>query len=150
MEFAPCSSLSYRSLQKITLNDPKLQRLEQAAVLGVASARDLARLFHLVLEGKILKRETLDEMLTPTANTPDIVTGAHVERGHGLMFSRISLQGTNFTLVGHSGYGGQNLRFDPEKRVVIAYLSNGLKVGFGDTARTWMALRDSLLSCLLS
>lgn len=61
--------------------------------------------------------------------SPDLVTGALVARGHGLMFNRVSIGHREFTLVGHSGYGGQNLRLERQHGLVFAYLSNGLKAG---------------------
>ncbi|VDO35918.1 unnamed protein product [Haemonchus placei] len=51
-------------------------------------------------------------------------------------------------LIGHTGLGGQNLRWDEENRLVIAFLSNGLKGGLGDRARTYVRLVETIYDCL--
>jgi CubicO group peptidase (beta-lactamase class C family) len=50
--------------------------------------------------------------------------------------------------IGHAGVGGQNIKFDLENELVFCYLSNGLKAGFGDSARTYVALRDAVYSSI--
>uniref|UniRef100_A0A7E4VGI3 Beta-lactamase domain-containing protein n=1 Tax=Panagrellus redivivus TaxID=6233 RepID=A0A7E4VGI3_PANRE len=74
---------------------------------------------------------------------PDVITGAFVPRGQGLMFTPYG----KTTLIGHAGYGGQNVRVDPEREMVFVYLSNGLKAGFRDSAGTYLKLRDSIYDC---
>ncbi|VDN34772.1 unnamed protein product [Cylicostephanus goldi] len=39
-----------------TFNDPELHAMEQVAALGITKARDLARLFSLMLEGKFFSK----------------------------------------------------------------------------------------------
>lgn len=72
-----------------------------------------------------------------------------------------------YRLIGHTGLGGQNLRWDEENKLVIAFLSNGLKVrlrfvvtafgmestaslqgGLGDRARTYVRLVEAIYDCL--
>uniref|UniRef100_A0A915BFA8 Secreted protein n=1 Tax=Parascaris univalens TaxID=6257 RepID=A0A915BFA8_PARUN len=43
-------------------------------------------------------------------------------------------------LLGHPGYGGQSLNVDVERRLVIAYVSNGLKTGTGEMCRTYQRI----------
>ncbi|EYC13693.1 hypothetical protein Y032_0043g870 [Ancylostoma ceylanicum] len=74
----------------------------------------------------------------------DIVTGAYVARGQGLMIKKFHHNNVTIDLLGHSGYGGQNIRVDLKNNVTLAYMSNGLKLGFGDTARTYIRLLHSL------
>lgn len=52
-------------------------------------------------------------------------------------------------MIGHAGVGGQNIKFDPENELVFCYLSNGLKGGFGDSARTFVALRNAIYSSVV-
>uniref|UniRef100_A0A7E4V5Z4 Beta-lactamase domain-containing protein n=1 Tax=Panagrellus redivivus TaxID=6233 RepID=A0A7E4V5Z4_PANRE len=134
-----------RFLKGMTLNNPEYYTLEQCAFLGIGTARALAALFDKALIQKQLfqKQSTLDALLKPFVTMPDVITGALVPRGQGLMFTPYG----NTTLIGHAGYGGQNVRVDLERELVFVYLSNGLKAGFGDSARTYLKLRDSIYDC---
>lgn len=83
----------------MTLNNPDLYSLEQTAVLGLATARDLARLADLVLHGKIISSSLVQRVSQPIINVVsvegrkslktsslqvDSVTNALVARGYGL------------------------------------------------------------------
>ncbi|KAI6184674.1 Beta-lactamase-related domain containing protein [Aphelenchoides bicaudatus] len=140
-----------RFVFQMTLNDPEIQSLEQGAVLGIGTARSLANIFQkAIMERKFFKKDsTLRQFLTPFINKPDIVTGAVVSRGNGLMFSPFQLGQHQFRMIGHAGVGGQNIKFDPENELVFCYLSNGLKCGFGDSARTFVNLRNAIYSSVI-
>ncbi|VDP56372.1 unnamed protein product [Heligmosomoides polygyrus] len=43
-----------QSIFKVTLNNPELYALEQPAVLGIGTARDMAKLAQLLLDGKLV------------------------------------------------------------------------------------------------
>ncbi|KAI6238080.1 Beta-lactamase-related domain containing protein [Aphelenchoides fujianensis] len=120
-----------RFVFEMTLNNPEIYALEQGASRFFRDARTLA------------------EFLTPRVFQADIVTGALVERGNGLMHSPFTLGKRKFTMIGHAGVGGQNIKFDPEHELVFCYLSNGLKGGFGDSARTFVALRNAIYSAVV-
>ncbi|KHJ86998.1 hypothetical protein OESDEN_13237 [Oesophagostomum dentatum] len=57
----------------------------------------------------------------------DVVTGAYVPRGPGLMIKKLLHNNVTVELLGHSGYGGQNVRVDLANNLTIAYMSNALK-----------------------
>ena len=136
-----------RFVKEMTLNNPDYYFLEQGALMGIGTARSLAKLFSLaIIEKKIMKNEeTLEKMLTPYTCGEDIITGAKVSRGQGFMFSDFMLSsGVKNRMIGHAGYGGQNIKFDTIKELSFAYVSNGLKGGFGDSARTFVKLRDAI------
>lgn len=65
------------------------------------------------------------------------------------MFSPFQLGEHKFQMIGHAGVGGQNIKFGPENELVFCYLSNGLKAGFGDSARTFVALRNAIYSSVI-
>ncbi|ETN84306.1 hypothetical protein NECAME_06939 [Necator americanus] len=134
--------LSYSKLKyaKVTLNNPEMYALEQPAVLGIGTARDMAKLAQLLIEGKLISKPTLNLLNENLITTKDIVTGAHAERGRGTTMEH--------RLIGHTGLGGQNLRWDEENKLVIAFLSNGLKGGLGDRARTYVRLVETIYDCL--
>ncbi|KAI6238001.1 Beta-lactamase-related domain containing protein [Aphelenchoides fujianensis] len=140
-----------RFVFEMTLNNPEIYALEQGAVMGIGTARSLAAIFQHAIFGSRFFRHarTLAEFLTPRVFQADIVTGALVERGNGLMHSPFTLGKRKFTMIGHAGVGGQNIKFDPEHELVFCYLSNGLKGGFGDSARTFVALRNAIYSAVV-
>ncbi|GMT15965.1 hypothetical protein PFISCL1PPCAC_28370, partial [Pristionchus fissidentatus] len=94
---------------------------------------------------------TLDFISRPVVHESqkDIVTGAHVARGHGLTHVyHTDKAGRKLLLLGHAGLGGQNIRIDRANGLTFAYISNGLKGGLGDRARTYVRLIDALYKCL--
>ncbi|KAK6047760.1 beta-lactamase, partial [Cooperia oncophora] len=146
-----------QTIFKITLNNPELYALEQPAVLGIGTARDMAKLAQLLIDGKLISRRTMDLLNENLIITKDIVTGAHAERGRGTTVMHLKRNGkrdskegsqVDHRLIGHTGLGGQNLRWDEENRLVIAFLSNGLKGGLGDRARTYVRLVETIYDCL--
>uniref|UniRef100_A0A8R1HL90 Beta-lactamase domain-containing protein n=1 Tax=Caenorhabditis japonica TaxID=281687 RepID=A0A8R1HL90_CAEJA len=134
----------------MTLNNPDLHQLEQAAVLGIGTARALAEIFELLRNGKIVSEGVKRQMFENYEMSEDYISGAKVPRGQGFMLKEFKHKGMKVKMYGHSGYGGQNIRTDFEHEITIAYLSNGLKVGFGDTARTYKRLLESVYDTYLS
>ncbi|CAI2340450.1 unnamed protein product [Caenorhabditis sp. 36 PRJEB53466] len=134
----------------MTLNDPDLHRLEQSAVLGIGTARAMAEVFELLRKGKIVSEKVKKEMFENYEMSEDYISGAKVPRGQGLMLKSFEQKGEKVNMYGHSGYGGQNIRTDFEHEITISYLSNGLKVGFGDTARTYKRLLETVYDTYLN
>lgn len=115
--------------------------MEQAAVLGIGTARAMAEVFELLRNGKIVSDDVKRQMFFENYEmSEDYISGAKVPRGQGFMLKEFEHNGNLVKMYGHSGYGGQNIRTDFDHEITIAYLSNGLKVGFGDTARTYKRL----------
>ncbi|CAJ0607301.1 unnamed protein product [Cylicocyclus nassatus] len=137
-----------QTIFKVTLNNPEMYALEQPAVLGIGTARDMAKLAQLLMDGKLISRPTLDLLNENLIITKDIVTGAHAERGRGTTVMHLKRNGSHYRLIGHTGLGGQNLRWDEDNKLVIAFLSNGLKGGLGDRARTYVRLVETIYDCL--
>ncbi|KHJ92069.1 hypothetical protein OESDEN_08052 [Oesophagostomum dentatum] len=48
-----------QSIFKVTLNNPELYALEQPAVLGIGTARDMAKLAQLLMDGKLVSKAAL-------------------------------------------------------------------------------------------
>ncbi|PIC44436.1 hypothetical protein B9Z55_004804 [Caenorhabditis nigoni] len=125
----------------MTLNNPDLHRIEQPAVLGIGTARALAEIFELLRQNKIVSENVKRQMFFENYEmSEDFISGAKVPRGQGFMLKEFQHQGNPVKMYGHSGYGGQNIRTDFDHEITICYFSNGLKVGFGDTARTYKRL----------
>ncbi|TMS33955.1 hypothetical protein L596_001633 [Steinernema carpocapsae] len=138
-----------QSVFKVTMNNPELYSLEQPAALGIGTTRGMAKLFQLLIDGKIVSEQTLNAISKPHVKQLDIVTGVCLERGHGFTYLPMTMNETTYTLVGHAGLGGQNLRYDRENELAFAYLSNGLKGGLGDSARTYVLLKEAIYSSAL-
>ncbi|VDK72772.1 unnamed protein product [Gongylonema pulchrum] len=63
--------------------------MEQGAALGITKARDLARLFSLFLQGRIVSSCLLDLYRTPeVAHGLDEVILAPLPKGYGFMYER--------------------------------------------------------------
>lgn len=52
------------------------------------------------------------------------------------------------TLIGHPGFGGQNVKYDAKNNLVFAYISNGLKSGLGENCRPQQRLVKALYDSL--
>ncbi|KAK6103667.1 Beta-lactamase family protein [Brugia pahangi] len=128
-----------------TFNDPDLHRMEQAAALGITKAKDLAKLFSLFLQGKIVSNNLLDLFKTPEiSHGLDEVVLAPLPKGYGFMYERHPFKPGHW-LVGHAGLGGSTVMMDMEEKLVLAYVTNGLKLGTGELTRTYRLLRNAAL-----
>lgn len=58
----------------MALNDPKILSLNLPSVTGVANAENLARLFSMMLDGKLISNKTLSLISKPTMD------GWHLEQ----------------------------------------------------------------------
>uniref|UniRef100_A0AC34RA32 Beta-lactamase-related domain-containing protein n=1 Tax=Panagrolaimus sp. JU765 TaxID=591449 RepID=A0AC34RA32_9BILA len=131
-----------------TFNSPELHRLEQPAALGITKARDLGKIFALMLKGEIISKGLIENFKEPVVTGGlDEVIGAPMPKGHGFLYERHPVKPGKW-LFGHPGYGGSTVMMDPEEDVVIAYVSNGLKTGMGELTRTYRLLRNAVFESL--
>ena len=47
-------------------------------------------------------------------------------------------------LIGHPGYGGQNVKVDCKNQLAIAYVTNGLTTETGAASKPWRLLQDEI------
>nr|CRZ25768.1 BMA-LACT-6 [Brugia malayi] len=133
----------------VALNDPNIVELNMAAIGGVSDAYNLAKLFSLAIDGTLLSNQTLAQIIRPT------ITNWHLEqvflypfvKGRGFFFEKHPVN-RNTYLFGHPGYGCQALNIDFDNKLVIAYVSNGLKTGSGKMCRTYQSILRSLYQSL--
>ncbi|KAL3078206.1 hypothetical protein niasHS_012093 [Heterodera schachtii] len=124
-----------------TFNNPQLFELEQAAALGVSRAKDVAKIFSLMLSGELISRKSLIRLSKPQIiNQIDYVMKVPFSKGHGFMFEKHPRKEGKW-LFGHPGFGGSSVMMDPEEELVIAYVSNGMKSGMGELTRTFRRLK---------
>uniref|UniRef100_A0A0N5A4A1 Beta-lactamase domain-containing protein n=1 Tax=Parastrongyloides trichosuri TaxID=131310 RepID=A0A0N5A4A1_PARTI len=139
-----------QSVFKMTLNNPDVYEVQQCAALGIGTARGFAKLFNKVINGEVISLDLVKRISIPyTGKDLDIVTGARIQRGYGFTYIPIEIKGEEKFLVGHAGLGGQNVRYNIDENVSYSYLSNGMKSGLGDTARTYLPLRDAIFESIL-
>jgi len=134
---------------KETLNDPDLFTLTQCAVLGIGTARGIAKLFSLVEEGKIFSEKTLKLLSKPVFTGFDTVLKATHARGQGLVYITDKVKDHTFNMIGHAGHGGQNIKFSIEDRFSYTYILNGLNYSFGENARSCIRIRDSVYNAIV-
>uniref|UniRef100_A0A0R3RPU1 Beta-lactamase domain-containing protein n=1 Tax=Elaeophora elaphi TaxID=1147741 RepID=A0A0R3RPU1_9BILA len=140
-------NISWMGSSAVLFNNPDIRSLDIPAATGMGTARSLAKLHSLVLEGKLLKATSVEQLfLNPVVcNQMDSVLSTNVSFGKGFTYTK------NFQdqwLVGHPGIGGQNVKMDSANGVAFAYLCNGLKVGHSDLTVTFMRLQNALYECL--
>ncbi|VDM23822.1 unnamed protein product [Toxocara canis] len=129
----------------VALNDPYVISLNLGAVTGVGNAENFARLFSLALDGTLISNRTLQLIAHPT------VDHWHLEQV-GLNWCQLLLNCFFTTshlrhgayLLGHPGYGGQSLNVDVGRRLVVAYVTNGLKTGSGEMCRPYQRIIHSV------
>uniref|UniRef100_A0A0K0ENF1 Beta-lactamase domain-containing protein n=1 Tax=Strongyloides stercoralis TaxID=6248 RepID=A0A0K0ENF1_STRER len=138
-----------QSVFKMTLNNPDVYEIQQCAALGIGTARGFAKLFNKVMNGEVIDKKLVEKISIPlTGNDIDIVTGATIQRGYGFTYIPIEVESKEILLVGHAGLGGQNIRYNLKYNVSFSYLSNGMKSGLGDTARTYLPIRDAIFNSI--
>lgn len=60
--------------------------IEQAACLGITRAKDLAKLFSLVLKGEIVSMKTVERFYNPVLIGQDAVIPMVAIKGHGFFY----------------------------------------------------------------
>ncbi|VDM83770.1 unnamed protein product, partial [Strongylus vulgaris] len=145
-----------------TFNNPEYHTLEQAAALGIGNARSLATLFNLFINGRIVSEKTLSLIMKPVINETDYVIQMPTVKGHGFFYHKPMADGRIFffekirykllnvgllqklPLIGHSGHGCQQIIFDMERKIVIAYVTNGVKMGMYNKCRNYARLHKAV------
>ncbi|OZC05024.1 beta-lactamase [Onchocerca flexuosa] len=133
----------------VALNDPNIIELNMPAITGISDAFNLAKLFSLAIDGTLLTNRTLKQIIQPT------IVNWHLEKvflypfvkGRGFFFEKHPLNRNSY-LFGHPGYGCQALDIDFDNKLVIAYLSNGLKTGSSKICKTYQSILRSLYRSL--
>uniref|UniRef100_A0A8R1TJA4 Beta-lactamase domain-containing protein n=2 Tax=Onchocerca TaxID=6281 RepID=A0A8R1TJA4_ONCVO len=133
-------NFSWMGSNATVFNNPEIRSLDIPSATGMGTARSLAKLHALVLEGKLLKEKTVAQLfLGPTiCNQMDLVLSYNVSCGKGFQYTKNS---QDQWLVGHAGTDGQNVKMDLTNKVAFAYLCNGMKTGF-------KRLQNALYECL--
>ncbi|XGW11340.1 hypothetical protein V3C99_012667 [Haemonchus contortus] len=127
-------------------NNPETRMAGQPAVNGVGSARGLALVHQLAMDGTLLSLETRKMIYEPAfPNEFDHSIGEVQSKGHGFIYTRSP---TGSWQIGHMGVGGQAVRFDPENDLVLCYLTNAMKAGSGEHTYTFNRLQKKLYEIL--
>lgn len=133
-----------------TLTDYELRQIPCSSFNGHGTARAIAKLYGIIANGGVYDNKTLlEESTIKTLNQTivegnDVVLGAELKFGHGLIISDTPTGSRTF---GHAGFGGQMGAGDQQHKVGIAYLTNNLAV-FPFVDPRYLALRDAFYECL--
>ncbi|MEE9273550.1 MAG: serine hydrolase domain-containing protein [Robiginitomaculum sp.] len=126
---------------------------EFAGANGHGTAKAIARLMQLALDGKIgstryLDTHTLDAMSKPRISGQDLVLPFRLTFAAGLMINKDNhFYGPNDNTLGHSGWGGSCVFADREAGLTCAYVMNKQSpVLLGDPRP--LALINTLYECL--
>ncbi|CAJ0606057.1 unnamed protein product [Cylicocyclus nassatus] len=123
-------------------NNPDTRIAGQPGVNGVGSARGLALLHQLTMDGTLLSKEMIQKISEPLfPNEFDHSIGEILSKGYGFMYTRSP---TGSWQIGHMGVGGQIVRFDPENDIVLCYLTNAFKAGSSEHVFTYNRLQKKV------
>lgn len=93
--------------------------------LAVASLYEAYARGGMIAGGKtLMKRETLDALIRPRVDGPDLVLPMHTKFGAGIMINCHGKFGPNPDTLGHSGWGGSMAVADPARELSAAYVMN--------------------------
>jgi CubicO group peptidase (beta-lactamase class C family) len=103
--------------------DPTLQALDVNGFAGIISTTgDLMRWTSALSEGKIIKKESLDQMITPTRLADGTEAGPQGGSRIGLGWFVRNVE--NRKLISHSGHTGTFLGYFPNEKLVVVLLTN--------------------------
>ncbi|VDP32918.1 unnamed protein product [Soboliphyme baturini] len=119
--------------------------MEMPAVNGIGTARSVAKLFSLVMSGRIISKQLLKRLLKPVdMKIYDEVFGFKVISGYGFLYT-INPMGQ--LLLNHAGFGGQDLKVDIFNNLSFAYLTNKVKLDIGERSPIFRRLQTAVYEC---
>ena len=128
-------------------NRPQVHRVVQPSGGGIATARDLARFYAMlagggILDGtRILRRETVAEVVRPQVEGTDQTLAYYVRRSLGLSLNdpRTGVlqpkDAAGAGTFGHAGAGTSVGWADPDLGLAVAYITNGFRANRTNTPR---------------
>ncbi|VDO99610.1 unnamed protein product [Heligmosomoides polygyrus] len=131
-------------------NSPEIRSASQPAISGVGTARGLARTFELFMDGVLVSKSLLQRISKPQfENVFDHGLGKEESKGYGFVYTKSSMASrSNSWQIGHPAIGGQRVYMDPADRLVVCYLTNGVKSWEGDNPTTFENLQLEVYSTL--
>lgn len=129
------------------INNPEILQLEIPSATGVGNARSVAKIFQLFADGFLINKTLLDYLIKNpvTIKEFDMISGLSLTRGYGFIFTESP---TGSVSIGHSGYGGQQVKIDIENRVVFSYVTNGLGPDIGELHQRSKLLEFAIYDCI--
>lgn len=130
------------------INSPEGRGLPLSWVAGVSNAWDLANVFNILafegtFKGHTFFRKRTQELISRPTNNPgdmDVVLQWPVRWGLGFITGEtpdIYGTGSHPLAIGHAGGGASVVWADPDKRLAVAFLCNGMRTG----GREWERYR---------
>jgi len=124
------SEITTRVILLLCFNRPEVHRLGLPAGGGIASARDMAKVYAMLASGGVwagaryLQPATLQRAITPTNNKGDIDRSLRIPIIYGLgwMLGHLA-RGATLRTFGHPGKGGQVCLADLDRELSFAFLA---------------------------
>ncbi|HHX35117.1 MAG TPA: beta-lactamase family protein [Gammaproteobacteria bacterium] len=111
-------------------NKREWRRMQQPAANAHSTARGLAGFYTGLLQGKLLDRDVLKDMLTEHSAGMDLTLLTKTRFGLGCMLEQVDQLPASYALgphsFGHPGAGGTLGCADPEREVSVAFITNSL------------------------
>ena len=118
-------ALTNPALDPLAPNTAAWRRAELPALNGHASARGVARLYGLMIDGGgLVSPAAIARMEVVAADRVDLMLGFNPQWGMGVAHNLIGVYGPNPRTVAHSGWGGSFGAADPDARIAIGYVCN--------------------------
>uniref|UniRef100_A0A0R3RJZ1 Beta-lactamase domain-containing protein n=1 Tax=Elaeophora elaphi TaxID=1147741 RepID=A0A0R3RJZ1_9BILA len=124
----------------LQINNPNFHHL---LYHGFGNARSLAQIFHMITTDKLLSPATQLLLRKLYDNSTNICTMKHLAKGMSFLVFINQSQVTHDT-YGHSGFGCQQVIYDSQKDLTIAYVTNALKIGIYEKCRTYIRLQNAI------
>jgi len=132
-EKADAKSLPFPEAANI-FNRPEVHRAVIAGGGGIASARDMAKIYAMLAQGGVwegkryLSTDTLQRSITPTNKQGDIDRSLRIPiiYGSGWMLGHLA-RGASLRTFGHPGKGGQICLADLDRELSFSFLNTGQK-----------------------
>ncbi|KAJ1366105.1 hypothetical protein KIN20_026698 [Parelaphostrongylus tenuis] len=132
---------------KCTANNPEQHAMEQAAGFGIGNARSLGTIFNLLVTGHLVGKKMLTFLENPVINETGYLTDGNLAKGHGFFYAPAhGKEGGG--LIHHPGHGCQQITFDIRNQIVIAYVTNALKMGYFDCCRNYWRIHQAVYDAL--
>lgn len=134
------------------INDPRIRDAEIAGATANGSAHGLARSLARLATGidqapPLLGETDLRRLrLDPSDGTDRVLFGEHTRFAGGFQLRSPAHRFPSETAFGHYGFGGSFAFVDPEAGLSLAFVTNGLSVGFAGDRRAQVLL-DALEQC---
>ena len=111
-------------LEPLIANTEEWLTAELVSANGVSNASALAKLYDVMLGGKLLSMSALERAIDCRIDGNDLVLALPFRWGAGFALNSNNIYGPNPRAFGHNGWGGSFAIADPDANLAIAFTTN--------------------------